>query len=126
LADVTSTLWAATDREIRVRDKPNVKRQPRSFAEDLRGAWALVARSSNTAVEAILAGIPAFVTHPCAAMACASADLSKIEEPLVPDDREDWAALLAANQWTLEEMERGVAWQFLTTANVPTVAAKSV
>ncbi len=114
LENVTTVLWAATHREIRVRDKPTIKKpQPRTFTEDLAGAWALVARSSNTAVMALLEGIPAFVTHACAASYCASADLGMIEDPFFPDDREDWAALLAGQQWTLDEMERGEAWEAL-------------
>lgn len=114
LEDVTTVLWAATHREIRVRDKPTAKKpQPLSFAEDLAGAWALVARTSNTAVEALLAGIPAFVTHSCAALPCARTDLARIEDPFFPDDREDWAAALAGNQWTLEEMAGGMAWEAL-------------
>jgi hypothetical protein len=31
----------------------------------------------------------------------------------MPDDRESWAATLAAQQWTLEEMRSGLAWREL-------------
>jgi hypothetical protein len=40
-------------------------------------------------------------------------DLSSIERPRKPDNREQMAWVLADNQWTLEEIRRGIAWQKL-------------
>ena len=48
----------ATDRQILIRPKYSAK----PLAGDLCDAWALVTHSTNVAVEAVLAGIPVFVT----------------------------------------------------------------
>ena len=71
------------------------------LAVDLKDCHAVVVHSSNVAVDALLAGVPVFCTVPCAAYRMGYADLSKIESPLYPDDREQWAWNLADQQWTL-------------------------
>jgi UDP:flavonoid glycosyltransferase YjiC (YdhE family) len=70
------------------------------FEEDLAEAFCVVTHSSNTAVEAILAGVPAFVLGQSAAQPFACNDLKMIEAPFV----------LADNQWTLKEIREGKAW----------------
>lgn len=109
LADVTAGLKQHTSRELRVR----VKGERRPLAEDLRGAWALVTHMSAAAVEALLAGVPVFCTGRCAARWMGTCDLSLIEEPSMPERREEWAAVLAQNQWTEAEMRDGTAWRAL-------------
>ena len=86
------------------------------LSEDLAGAWTLVTHSSNSAVEAVLAGIPVFCTHPCGSSEMGLSDLSKIEAPRTDGDRENWAAVLARNQWRLAEMRDGTAWRMLNEA----------
>ena len=49
----------------------------------------------------------------------ASGELRDIENPPMPDGRADWAARLAANQWTAEEIRAGVAWWALTGSSKP-------
>jgi hypothetical protein len=85
----------------------------RSLAEALKGAWALVAHTSAAANEALVAGVPVFCTGECAASAMGSSDLSRIEQPSMPDGREQWAAAVAAHQWTLDELRLGKAWKRL-------------
>lgn len=109
LADVRAALSAHTDRPVRIRPKSD--RQKRPLAADLEGAHALVTCASNAAVEALCAGVPVFVTKPCAAAAMASGPLGRIETPDYPDGRDDWAACLAANQWTLQEIADGDCWR---------------
>lgn len=106
---VVSELSRATDREIRIRSKPAIKDTSRPLAVDLADCHALVTYMSNTAVEALLAGVPVFCTGECAASAMGKSDLSQIERPAYPEDRERWARVLAANQWTLEEVRAGMA-----------------
>lgn len=119
-----------TDRELRVRAKLSWNDNKsantvgyagraktslvKTLAEDLEGCWALVAHSSNAAVEALIAGVPVFCTNPCAAYALGSPDLSQIEHPRLDGDREHWAMVLAANQWQLSEMRDGTAWRALS------------
>lgn len=116
LLDVTQALRAATDREIRVRVKPAKGRPGVPLAADLENCHAVVAYNSNVAVEALLAGVPVWCHAMSAAAPLAGADWSQIESPLRPDDREPWAADLAANQWTIDEMLRGTCARALGIA----------
>lgn len=111
LCDVMRRLEANTDRPIKVR--PRDHEQIRPLQDDLRDAWALVTWASNAAVEALLAGVPVFCTGDCAASVMGRSDPIGIEYPSYPDDRYEWAATLAANQWTLDEIRRGEAWKVL-------------
>lgn len=107
-------LRRATDRPFRVRawDR-NKAGATATLSADLANAWALVTHMSAAANEALLAGVPVFVTGPCAALPLASGDMSAIDWPRYPDGREDWAAGLAGRQFTLEELRSGMAWSAL-------------
>ena len=82
-----------------------------SLARALLNAWALVAYSSAAANEALIAGVPVFALGVCAASQMALTDLSRIESPWLPDGRAQWAAAVAAHQWTLAELAQGHAWR---------------
>lgn len=108
---VTSALRAHTDREIRIR----WKRDERPIQADLQDCWAVVAFSSVSALDALIAGVPVFVLADfAAAYRMGLSDLMRIESPFYPDDREPFLWNLAANQWTLAEIEAGHAWRALT------------
>ena len=109
LAEVTVMLRKHTDRPLRVRRKG----ESRPLADDLRGAWALVTHMSCAAVEALVAGVPVFCTGRCSAQWMGTSDLAMIESPIYPERRQEWAELLAANQWTLSELAKGDAWRAL-------------
>jgi hypothetical protein len=98
-----------SDRKIIVRQKFTKK----PLAQDFMNAWCVVCHTSNCAVDAIMAGIPAFTTGQCAASPMTLSDLSLIEYPLYPDGRMNWAGVLAANQWTLDEIKAGHCWKKL-------------
>jgi hypothetical protein len=85
-----------------------------TLREDLENCWAVVTFNSNSSVEAIIEGIPAF-TFDAGAMAkdIAGQWLDEIENPRMPD-RHQWLADLAYAQWTLDEFRSGAAWQHLT------------
>lgn len=108
LSNVLITLTANTDRRIVVRQKPT-KGRDEPLWKSLRDCHALVAHSSNSAVEAVLYGVPVFCTDPCAAYAMGEPDVSRIESPKFPD-RDQWAFNLAAAQWNLIEMRDGTCW----------------
>lgn len=113
LADTVAKVQAATDRPVIVRGKPSKTNNPGPLEHALRDCHAIVVHSSNAAVDALLAGVPVFCTAPCAAQAMGCADVCAIESPRYPDDRERWAQVLAANQWTLDEMKNGTCWKEL-------------
>ncbi len=113
LAETVETLKRCTDRRIVVRGKPAKGAPQAPLWKSLRDCHALVTHSSNSAVEALLFGVPVFCTSPCAARAMGSTELCSIESPRYPDGREAWAWNLAANQWTLDEMRDGTCWAAL-------------
>lgn len=107
--DIAQAVRDQTDRPVRVRRKYD----PRPLAADLADCWCVVTWASNCAVEAIIAGIPAIVLGESAAAPMAGDGLDQIEAPPTPDGREEWAASLAASQWSLEEIRRGDCWRAL-------------
>jgi hypothetical protein len=82
-----------------------------SLGADLEHAHALVTWSSAAAVSAVLAGVPVVCGGPCAA-APMGGDMSDLES-LPQPEREQWAGVLADNQWTVDEMRSGTAWRAL-------------
>ena len=119
------TLKQQTDREITVRDKPmnpqvttvkgftqlngfdKHKDQP-PLEEDLKNAWCVVTFNSMVAVKAITMGIPVICGPECAAYPVANTidDVENLQRP----DREPWLWHLAHQQFTLEEMASGYAY----------------
>lgn len=110
-----------TDRKVIIVCKPEAgaMKPEQAHSPDLEtslgGAWALVTHTSSAAVCAVLRGIPVFALAPCAASVVGLSDLAEIERPHMPDDPERlrWASVLAANQFTLDEMRSGDAWRTL-------------
>lgn len=76
-----------------------------TLQQDLQWADGVLTYSSAAAVEAVLAGIPVITSPTCAAHAFTT----------VKDwpDRRQWAGVLADNQFTIEEMRNGTAWEML-------------
>lgn len=110
LSDTLEDLRAVTDRPIIVRRKGDL----RPLAELLKDCYAVVTWSSAAAFQALVAGVPIHCSPQCSAYPF-STNLDEIETPKTPDGREDWAAILADQQWCLEEIKRGDAWRALTT-----------
>lgn len=109
--NVLSELQRHTGRELRVRKRQLGTRKARPLSRDLADCWCLVTYTSNAAVESVCAGVPVICTGPCAGRLMGSGDLSQIETPRMGEDRETWAAWLAANQWNMDEMAAGDCWR---------------
>jgi hypothetical protein len=62
------------------------------------------------AVDALMAGVPVFCVDGVASAICPS-DLSAIESPYMPDDRQAWAEDVAWCQFTLSEITRGIPFR---------------
>lgn len=114
LEDVCHDLRADTKREVRVRPWSRDKKAwYASLPEDLKNCHLLVTYSSAAAISALLVGIPAIVNaHDSIAWPMGTQD-GDLENPTRPDGREAWAAVVADNQWTLEEMRCGLAWEMM-------------
>ena len=125
LSTTVKTLKQQTDREIVVRDKPlnpqikiengftqldgfmkNKIQKP--LEEDLNDAYCVVTYNSMVALKAVCQGIPVICDVNCAAypMSGNLHDIDNLNRP----DREPWLWHLAHNQFTLEEMASGYAY----------------
>ena len=75
----------------------------------LKNAWAVVTHHSNVAVDAVLAGIPAFCWKGVG-RDMSLQDLAHLEKPWMPEGREQWAADIAYTQWSVPEIAQGLPW----------------
>ena len=123
--EVVNEIRRYTDRPIIFRPHPiaakrgrgipvkDVKISSNSLDKDLKSAWCTVSINSNSGVDSVLAGVPAFTLDKGAmAYQVTSQDLSKIEQPYKPD-RTQWLSNLGYTQWTTDEMASGEAWEHL-------------
>lgn len=112
VADVIVSLADLSERSILVRLwTPHKHAAGTSLIEDLRGAHALVTHSSAAAVTALLEGVPVAVDRSSVAYPMAGS-IDDIENLPLPH-REQWAGVLADNQFTLDEFRDGTAWRML-------------
>ena len=90
-----------------------VSREP-NFLRDLKHCWAVVNYNSSPTVGAAIEGFPIFVTDSDRSQCkdIAQTDLSKIENPLLPD-RQAWVERLAMFHWSFAETESGEAWSHM-------------
>lgn len=114
LARTLAAIGKATDRPVIVRPWSRDKAgAAATLAADLEDAHALVTHMSAAANEALIAGVPVYVTGPCAATPMSSGGIEEIERPCYPEGRLEWLAGLANSQWTLDELRDGTAWRRL-------------
>lgn len=123
LQTTVDTIKKYTDRPIRMRERPASRwhRKTQLPEEWLNDVHAVVTFNSTAATEAILAGVPVFVTAPAnAARPVSNTDLSMIETPWFPDSDQiyKWACHLAYGQFHTTELADGTALRILKeTAN---------
>jgi hypothetical protein len=119
IADLTATFKRlAPDRPVITRWKTQVRERPLRL--DLHEAYLVVAFSSASAVEALAAGVPVLTLAPWASTApMGITDPERVNEPYYPSmaERDQFLFNLAYHQWTLQEMQDGVAWRMLCERN---------
>ena len=103
---VVNEISLHTDREIRIK-----KKHEGDLKKELEDCWCVVTHSSNTAIVALLQGIPVITLGESAA-APVSWKFEHIENPWWPD-REPLFHWLAYQQFTLDEMRDGTARRLL-------------
>lgn len=109
---VRTQLGRNTDRIIVCREwRRDKAAQALDFARELARTWLVVTHSSAAACEALLRGVPVIVTDTLSAAHQMSSRFDSIEEPNRYVDRDDWVARLAASQWTLDEMCKGLMYR---------------
>lgn len=108
---ISARLRLLTQRWVRV----TYKGDPVPLAERLQGCHAVVTWSSNVAVDAIVAGVPAFVGPEAAALPAAkglAALEAELEDPW-RGERGAWATSLAQGQFSLDEIRNGFCREVL-------------
>ena len=95
-----------TNRKIIIKTKDDKK----SFKDLILNAWAVVSCQSSASVDALLEGVPSFCNEISMSKPVSYTDLSLIETPFYPDNREEWFNSLLANQYFMDEIKNGVAW----------------
>jgi hypothetical protein len=110
--DCIKRVGELSDRPIVVRWKASAKYRP--FYVDLHLASMVVVFSSACAIEALASGIPICTLAPWASTArMGIQSLDDLNTPYLPsiDERDQFLFNLADNQWTLAEIEQGLAWR---------------
>jgi hypothetical protein len=113
----SKALEAFTRIGVRIRFRPHPHRRTdcRPLADDLADAACVVTYNSNSAVDAVLAGVPTIaVDRGSMAWDVTGHELGQM--PPAPP-RNDWATALAWKQWLPEEMASGDCWQAVGTGD---------
>ena len=79
------------------------------FKATLGRTWALVNHSSSPAMEAVIKGIPVFVSESSLCHDVGNVTLGDINTPAMPN-RLNWANKLAYTEWFEDEIEKGLPW----------------
>lgn len=80
------------------------------FKGTLERAWAVVNHSSNPAMEAVMKGIPVFVSESSLCYDVGNSNLANINTPDMPN-RSTWSNKLAYTEWFEDEIEQGLPWE---------------
>jgi hypothetical protein len=79
------------------------------FKATLSRTWAVVNHSSNPAMEAVIQGVPVFVSESSLCHDVGNIKVSDINSPAMPN-RHTWAHKLAYTEWFEDEIEKGLPW----------------
>tara|TARA_E500000331_G_scaffold344721_1_gene381354 strand:- start:617 stop:1489 length:873 start_codon:yes stop_codon:yes gene_type:complete len=79
------------------------------FKATLERTWAVVNHSSNPAMEAVIKGVPVFVSESSLCHDVGNINLAEINTPAMPN-RVSWANKLAYTEWFPDEIEQGLPW----------------
>ena len=80
------------------------------FKKILRSTWSVVNHSSNPAIEAVINGIPVFVSESSLCHDVGNTNVADILHPAMPA-RQNWANRMAYCEWTTEEIGQGLPWK---------------
>lgn len=105
-----SLAWAkSTGLEVRLRRwSPDKKTIAKTLHDDLKGARGVITHSSAAGVEAVIAGIVPVVSNMSGLAGC---EFDTSDD--VDGGRLRFLGVLADNQWTLKDLQKGEAWAWL-------------
>ncbi len=117
IKQVSEEVKKHTDLPIKVRNKPRPGNQwwGTHIHDDLNNAHCVVTNMSLAAIDAILHYTPVFSHQSNVAALVSSRDLKFIEKPFKPGAKtiKEWLFMLCHNQFNLEEIENGTAYDTL-------------
>ena len=87
------------------------------FEDDLKNAWAVYNPSSNTGIQSIINGVPAFVNIDSLAASVGNLEFRFLEKPYRPK-REEWLEWLSHSEWTLDEITEGTPIYRILQSNI--------
>ncbi len=90
---------------------PGAETLPGSLEKALHGAAVVATYNSNSAVDAVIAGVPTWAMDE-GSMAWSITGHDLDEQPPTPD-RTEWANWIAHTQWSEAEIRDGIAWDHL-------------
>ena len=106
-----------SDLPIKVRNKPRPNNEwwGKDIREDLKDCHCLVTNMSLASVDSILNKVPVICASTNVAYPVSGRDPSKINKPLRPGRKtvEEWLKFVVEHQFTLQEIEDGVAYKTL-------------
>ena len=74
--------------------------------DDFKNAWIVINPSSNTGIQAAIAGIPVFTENDSLAYPISNKNLELIENPILPD-RSQWLIAMTHCEWLEHEIKNG-------------------
>jgi hypothetical protein len=80
------------------------------FKKTLERTWAVINHSSNPAMEAVIKGMPVFVSESSLCHDVGNTSLADINTPAMPN-RITWANWLSYTEWFKDEIEAGLPWK---------------
>ena len=119
IKQITDKIKECTDRPVRLRNKPRPSNKwwGTDILDDLKDAHCLVTNMSLTAVDATINGVPCITHNRNVAAGVSSRDISykTLNYPFKPDcDKINrWMRMLSYNQFTIKEIEDGIAFEVL-------------
>ena len=115
--NVRSELRQHTDRPIKFRNKPRPGNQwwNTDIKEDLKGCHCLITNMSLAAVDAVINQVPVLTHKHNIAFDVSIDNIHNINKtPKHPRERiEPWLNMLSHNQFTIPEIEEGIAYRYL-------------
>lgn len=94
-----------TDRPVVIRDRD----APGTIGAEFGKAHCVVTYASNSVIDALLAGVPVITLGPSIARPMGHTEVSRIESPLYPENREEFFRHMAYCQFTPKEFADGTA-----------------
>ena len=95
--------------KVRMPKKDHRTYDDTDFKATLERTWAVVNHSSNPAMEAVISGIPVFVSESSLCHDVGNIKLNDINTPAMPN-RVQWAQQMSYTEWFKDEIEHGLPW----------------